>query len=225
MALSHVSDGGVQFARVDDKPGEDPCTSNCTATQGDVIWKDGFDEVTKEFTTKVKDYLDNDIAEIENTLLGSLSTQHKLFLPASGTFLMKDPMFNLRGDLLVTVTYNGYVFLKPARHREKIIGVRNANEEKNLVRTRRTRRQPRILHCRPGLQPRLVLPCAFGRGILAGVQANRLHQEEWNAVGLDVSSAGCLRKTWSITVIKRLYITIWIRASNDIELIDIKWNR
>ncbi|KAI0148181.1 hypothetical protein F4776DRAFT_606501 [Hypoxylon sp. NC0597] len=107
MALSSVSDGGVQFARLPETAGEKPCTVTVKAEQGDVIWKDGFEDVKSSFSSSLNSYIDNDTHEIQNALLSSLDSQDKLFLPASGTFLMKNPKFNSRGDLLVELSYNG----------------------------------------------------------------------------------------------------------------------
>ncbi|KAI1415786.1 hypothetical protein F5Y13DRAFT_155310 [Hypoxylon sp. FL1857] len=107
MALSSVSDGGIQFARVPETSGEKPCTVMVNADQGDVRWKYGFDSIKQSFSNSLNNYIDNDTYEIQNALLSSLDGQDKLFLPASGTFLMKDPKFNDRGDLLVTLSYNG----------------------------------------------------------------------------------------------------------------------
>ncbi|KAI1322557.1 hypothetical protein F5Y16DRAFT_37564 [Xylariaceae sp. FL0255] len=103
MALSHVNDGGVQFARVPDA--KDQTTVTVKATQGDIRWKHGFESVKKHFSSTLNDYLNNDTHQIENELLLSLRGQEKLLLPASGTFLMKNPSFNARGDLLVTLEY------------------------------------------------------------------------------------------------------------------------
>ncbi|OTA84420.1 hypothetical protein M434DRAFT_400466 [Hypoxylon sp. CO27-5] len=107
MALSSVSDGGIQFARVPEIAGEKPCTVTVSGDRGGVIWKDGFEYVKQSFSSGLNNYIDNDTREIQIALLRSLDNQDKLFLPASGTFLMKDPKFNSRGDLLVELSYNG----------------------------------------------------------------------------------------------------------------------
>ncbi|KAI1331438.1 hypothetical protein F5Y16DRAFT_359973 [Xylariaceae sp. FL0255] len=103
MGLSSVSDGGVEFACVS----TNVSTPAVNATPGSVTWKGGFDDVKELFTNNLNDYLTEDTQDIQNVLLSSLKGQDKLMLPASGTFLMKDPTFNNRGDLLVTLTYNG----------------------------------------------------------------------------------------------------------------------
>ncbi|KAI1143197.1 hypothetical protein F5Y05DRAFT_367832 [Hypoxylon sp. FL0543] len=107
MALSSVSDGGIQFARIPEAANEQPCTVTVDADQGDVRWKHGFESIKQSFSNSLNSYIDNDTHEIQNALLRSLDGQDRLFLPASGTFLMKDPKFNNRGDLLVSLSYNG----------------------------------------------------------------------------------------------------------------------
>jgi hypothetical protein len=43
---------------------------------------------------------ENDLVEVEDDLANDLENQHKLFLPAVGIFLMKDAIFNARGDFI-----------------------------------------------------------------------------------------------------------------------------
>ncbi|KAI0841843.1 hypothetical protein F5Y06DRAFT_258375 [Hypoxylon sp. FL0890] len=107
MAVSRVDDGDLQFARVKQPTDEKPCTVTVVADPGDVTWKSGFESIKHNFSDTLNSYIDEDTHEIQNALLRSLKGQDRLFLPASGTFLMKDPKFNNRGDLLVTVSYNG----------------------------------------------------------------------------------------------------------------------
>ncbi|KAI2465524.1 hypothetical protein F4781DRAFT_21034 [Annulohypoxylon bovei var. microspora] len=107
MAVSSVSDGGIQFARVPEAANDQPCTVTVDATPGSIIWKGGFEGVKRIFSNQLNNYIDNDTHKIQNALLRSLDGQDRLFLPASGTFLMKDPKFNARGDLLVALNYNG----------------------------------------------------------------------------------------------------------------------
>lgn len=111
MALSSVSDGGIQLARVPEDKSK-TCNTTVSAAQGAVRWKYGFETLKTNFTNTIANYLDRDTWEIENALLASLASHDKLFLPASGTFLMTDPKFNARGDLLVGLDYKGYVFAR-----------------------------------------------------------------------------------------------------------------
>ena len=55
----------------------------------------------------MQDQINSGFQDVENNLVGALSGQHKLFLPAEGAFLMKDPKFNGRGDMIVNLEYNG----------------------------------------------------------------------------------------------------------------------
>ncbi|KAI1177489.1 hypothetical protein F4777DRAFT_207732 [Nemania sp. FL0916] len=105
MSLSTVNDGGIQFARVPLTP-EDTCSVSISAAKGNVQWKYGFDEASQFFGDGLNMYLNHDTLQIENALLGSLRGQDRLLLPAAGTFSMVDPMFNSRGDLLVTLKYH-----------------------------------------------------------------------------------------------------------------------
>ena len=104
IAMSAVQDGGVEFKKV---PGSDNVSTNADDPEGPLQWKDGV-EVAAE---TVKDNLDGQLAYgfpiVETNLLYALANQHKLFLPAAGTFLMKDPKVNKRGDLIVNLEYNG----------------------------------------------------------------------------------------------------------------------
>jgi hypothetical protein len=105
MGLSKVNDGGVEFACVSTSIS----TPIVESSTGKVIWKGGINTVTEKFSNGLDKYLTTDTHEIQNALLSSLKGHDRLLLPASGTFLMKNPMFNNRGDLLVTLSYNGYV--------------------------------------------------------------------------------------------------------------------
>ncbi|KAI1175629.1 hypothetical protein F4777DRAFT_319164 [Nemania sp. FL0916] len=106
MALSSVNDGGIQFARVPTP--NDKCKVTVRATQGSVRWKFGFESLKQQFSSTLNNYLDNDTHQIENALLLALRGQDKLILPASGTFLMRNPKFNARGDLLVNLKYKNF---------------------------------------------------------------------------------------------------------------------
>lgn len=103
MTLQGVDDGGVEFAHISD---DDPCDSEYT-DDGNLSWTASLDDVAAEFSNDLNTYLTSGVTDVENNLLGALENQNKLFLPAAGTFLMKDPLFNKRGDLMVSLAYNG----------------------------------------------------------------------------------------------------------------------
>jgi hypothetical protein len=103
MALQGVDDGGVEFVRVSDN---EPCKTEYK-DDGNLSWTTSLGDVAAEFSSEINSYLTLGTTNVENTLLGALENQNKLFLPAAGTFLMKDPLFNKRGDLMVSLAYNG----------------------------------------------------------------------------------------------------------------------
>jgi hypothetical protein len=107
MAIAAVVDGGVEFSRVDDPDGVKACTTTVDTDNHGVDWEGGTDAAAQNLSDELGDFLSSGTSQLENTLIGALENQHKLFLPAAGTFLMKDPIFNARGDMMVTLTYNG----------------------------------------------------------------------------------------------------------------------
>ncbi|KAB2569531.1 hypothetical protein DBV05_g11796 [Lasiodiplodia theobromae] len=105
FALGVVSDGGLQIARIDDPSGTPACTSTGYGyDEGiDAPWED----YVRKFSEIINQYFENNLGAVLNSLQNALADQHKLFLPASGTFLMRDALFNTRGDLMVSLFYNG----------------------------------------------------------------------------------------------------------------------
>jgi hypothetical protein len=97
LALSVVSDGGLQVS-----PVGGPTTSS---------FADPSDGVLASYTGYIRNFVETHVEERLGIMLGyltdALADQHKLFLPASGTFLMRDAKFNHRSDLLITLAYNG----------------------------------------------------------------------------------------------------------------------
>lgn len=107
FALGVVSDGGLQIARVDDA--NPACTTTYTQTSVGVNWKGGWDTFAKDISERTNNFFKNHLGQMYNNLQEDLKKEHKLFLPAGGTFLMKGAVFNRRGDLMASLTYNGYV--------------------------------------------------------------------------------------------------------------------
>jgi len=58
-------------------------------------------------TKAINDAMQAQFKTIEDRVLKALANQNRLFLPGAGNFLMKDPCFNYRGDLLATLEYDG----------------------------------------------------------------------------------------------------------------------
>ncbi|OJD34159.1 uncharacterized protein BKCO1_25000113 [Diplodia corticola] len=105
FALGVVSDGGLQIARIEDPKGVPACTSTGHGyNEGiDAPW----DDYIKSFSDTVNKHFTENLGFVLNRLQSALAEQHKLFLPASGTFLMRDALFNRRGDLIASLFYNG----------------------------------------------------------------------------------------------------------------------
>lgn len=61
-----------------------------------------------DIANSLKDSMSRALDSVEDDLLYALANANRLCLPAAGTFLMKDPIFNQKGDLLVTLAYDGY---------------------------------------------------------------------------------------------------------------------
>ncbi|UPK89401.1 hypothetical protein LCI18_000336 [Fusarium solani-melongenae] len=101
VGMASVEEGGLVFevtstsVDVDEK------------TDGDLSWNPPADEVAREFTTEMETNIQRAITNVEDRLMNALANQHRLFLPAKGSFLMKDPIFNSKGDLMVKLAYNG----------------------------------------------------------------------------------------------------------------------
>ena len=102
--MAAAEDGGIAFKEV---PKSKSFTVTPSKPEGPLQWEHGVQAVVDMVTDALKDQLQKALSSVEDDLLHALANQQKLFLPAAGTFLMKDPTFNHRGDLIVTLTYNG----------------------------------------------------------------------------------------------------------------------
>lgn len=102
--MSAIQDGGVEFKKV---PGSDSVSTKGDPPEGPLQWKNGVAQVVDAVKGNLDAQLEYGFPSVEENLLYALANQHKLFLPAAGTFLMKDPKFNKRGDLVVNLQYNG----------------------------------------------------------------------------------------------------------------------
>lgn len=107
FTLGVVSDGGLQIVRIPDPDGTSACTvSGKSSTEG-LNWNISWDDSIKQIENTIDTNLNQGIDVVANAIQDSLANQHKFFLPASGTFLMRDAEFNHRGDLMTTLFYNG----------------------------------------------------------------------------------------------------------------------
>ncbi|RFU77336.1 hypothetical protein TARUN_4888 [Trichoderma arundinaceum] len=101
IAMASVEDGGVVF-RISST------AVNCNATsEGNLSWNPPADVVASEFKSQMTSSLSSAVGKAEADLMNALANQHRLFLPAKGSFLMRDPVFSSKGDLMVGLTYNG----------------------------------------------------------------------------------------------------------------------
>ena len=73
-------------------------------------WESGAEAIAG-FEREIDGLLGQGLAALENTLVAALQHQHQLFLPGASTFDMTNPLYNARGDLLVTLKYKEYVLL------------------------------------------------------------------------------------------------------------------
>ncbi|KAL5592277.1 hypothetical protein FOBRF1_013303 [Fusarium oxysporum] len=110
IGMAAIEDGGLVFN----------VTSTNTDVQGsqdgDLSWNPPVEQVEQDFQEALKNNMDNAIQRAENDLQNALANQHRLFLPAVDIYLMKDPVFNNKGDLMVGLTYNGADPPSPPQH-------------------------------------------------------------------------------------------------------------
>lgn len=103
--MSAVQDGGIVFKKV---LGSDSAQTTMEIKHpGNLSSKVPIEQMVNNIRAGTEKEVQKAYASVEDNLLHALANQHKLFLPAKGTFLMKDPKFNRRGDLLVALEYNG----------------------------------------------------------------------------------------------------------------------
>ncbi|KAH8802996.1 hypothetical protein F5884DRAFT_756299 [Xylogone sp. PMI_703] len=108
FALGAVNDGGLQITRVADPPGVESVTTTPPFENDKLSWNYPFRDFATAISSTLKSWFNNHLAWLTNDLVGALQHHHKLYLPASGVFLMQDAKFNKRGDLLVGLHYNGW---------------------------------------------------------------------------------------------------------------------
>ncbi len=107
FALESVNDGGLHIVRIPDAPGVEPSTTTYRDTSHNITWEINYDDFCRSLSDWLKSYFTNSIGWLTNNLATALQHHHQLFLPGSGVFLMQDPRFNRRGDLMVDLLYHG----------------------------------------------------------------------------------------------------------------------
>lgn len=99
--MAAVDDGGVVFKI------SSTDTQCDQSSGGDLSWNVPPEELARSLKEEMATSLQGAVGAVENNLMNALADQHRLFLPAKGSFLMKDPVFNGKGDLMVKLAYNG----------------------------------------------------------------------------------------------------------------------
>ncbi|KAM6482749.1 hypothetical protein HDV62DRAFT_389948 [Trichoderma sp. SZMC 28011] len=101
IAVAAVEDGGVQFTIINHTVDTE------STSEGNLSWVPSADVVASNLKTQMSSSLTNAATNANANLMNVLANQHRLYLPAKGHFLMHDPVFNSKGDLLVGLDYNG----------------------------------------------------------------------------------------------------------------------
>lgn len=102
LVLGVVSDGGLQV-KLDDSDTTDICTAVSQSYNDGLDLSSAAADMKSQFTS----LLSKGLGSMKNNLQDALKNQHKLYLPASGVFLMRDAEFNRGGDLLASMSFNG----------------------------------------------------------------------------------------------------------------------
>ncbi|XXH03860.1 hypothetical protein Hte_010266 [Hypoxylon texense] len=100
--MASIEEGGIIFQI----PKEH--TIDVTHVYGGNLKMGGLPQtIANEISGELERSMSTALDRVENRLLSVLANANRLCLPAAGTFFMKDPIFNLQGDLLVKLTYDG----------------------------------------------------------------------------------------------------------------------
>ncbi|EIT81230.1 hypothetical protein AO1008_02874 [Aspergillus oryzae 100-8] len=103
IAMASVEDGGLQFKIVQ---GSDKVNVSQNSS-GNMSWSPPPQQIAETFKNRVQGGMESALSGVGNYLLYGLADQQRLFLPGKGSYLMKNPIFNSRGDLLVDLHFNG----------------------------------------------------------------------------------------------------------------------
>lgn len=104
LTMASVEDGGLQFKIVNGSEKVD----STHLKEGDMHWEEDPAYLAKDWENQLKKSMQSGLTRVEDNLLYALANQQRLFLPAGkGSYLMKNPKFNSKGDLLVNLTFNG----------------------------------------------------------------------------------------------------------------------
>ena len=105
IVMASIEEGGVIF--------QIPQKGTVTVDHfhfGDMKLGDLPENIADGMSERLETSMSSTLNSMEDQLIYALANANRLCLPAAGTFFMKDPIFNQRGDLLVTLAYDGYFF-------------------------------------------------------------------------------------------------------------------
>lgn len=101
--MTSITEGGITFLVTDE------ATVKVThKSGGNMNVNPPAQNIADDMQNDLKDNMSRALDSVEDELVYALANANRLCLPAAGAFLMKDPTFNQNGDLMVTLTYNGY---------------------------------------------------------------------------------------------------------------------
>ena len=104
LEVKGVNDGSLVI-----QPTGDPVINTThTASSTGINWEVDWDTYSQDQQGAFQGVFSLVIDRLKDNLLYALQNTHKLVLPAAGNFLMKDAIFNHRGDLMCSLYYNGY---------------------------------------------------------------------------------------------------------------------
>ncbi|RHZ62474.1 uncharacterized protein CDV56_108562 [Aspergillus thermomutatus] len=103
LAMASVEDGGLEVNIVPNSN-----TVNVSYDHdGDMQWETPPFILAARWKEMLQGGMQSALQRVEKNLLYALANQQRLFLPGKGSYLMKNPIFNAQGDLLVDLSFNG----------------------------------------------------------------------------------------------------------------------
>lgn len=103
LSMASVEDGGLQIGIVQDSEKVEVDHS----VSGGMHWSRDPADIAEDWKEEIQNGMKTAISKVKNSLLYGLADHQRLFLPGKGSYLMKDPIFSSRGDLLVDLKFNG----------------------------------------------------------------------------------------------------------------------
>ena len=103
LAMASVEDGGLQFSI----PKGSKRIEVDAKKEGGMHWSQDPSTIAVEWKQELHSGFDSALTNVGDKLINGLADHHRLFLPGKGSYLMKDPFFSGKGDLLVKFAFNG----------------------------------------------------------------------------------------------------------------------